>query len=340
MEYFELLSLLCQTMSVSGQEERAKDTLRTHLAPLFDEYRCDTRGNHCFVRRGSMASDRRLVIDAHFDEIGMMVKEITAQGFLKVCGVGGLDARTLQASRVTIYADEILHGVLSSTPPHLSAGGDSLAKIDDLFVDTGLSCAQLTEKGVHIGTPIAFATEVHHLQNGRICGHALDNKACCAAALMAAASARIPANWDVFVLLSAKEEIGGGGAKTAAADLRPDIALILDGNIGAVSSARTSETVVLGKGVSVSLSCTTDRILTEQILALAKEASIPHQRIAEATSTGTNADLVTLAENGIRTAVLSLPLRHMHTPSESIAMQDVEAMLSLLRLFIERGLDA
>ncbi len=339
MEYTALLSLLSETMSISGQEYRAHDTLKTHLAPLFDEYQTDALGNHYLIRRGGAKNAKKLLLDAHFDEIGMMVSEITEGGFLKVCAVGGLDLRTLQATPVLIYGDEVLSAVIASTPPHLQSGKErSLLDADEILIDTGYSKQELEEKGVGIGTPIGFATTVRLLQSGRICGRGFDNKASCAAAICAAAEAKLPKDWDVYVLLSAKEEIGGACARTAGASIQPDAALVIDGNIGRVEGTHLRETVALGSGVSISLSCVTDRTLTERCITYAKDASIPYQRIAEATSTGTNADLLALAHHGIPCAVVSIPLRHMHTPCEVIALSDAKALTDLLKVCIERGL--
>ncbi len=338
MEYASLLALLSETMSISGQEHKAQSVLQTHLAPYFDEISFDAIGNALFVRRGGAKGAKKLLLDAHFDEIGMMVCALE-DGFVRVCAVGGLDLRTLQATPVIVYGNEPIFAVVSSTPPHLQSGkGDTLPKVEELLIDTGLSQAQMEEKGIGIGTPIGFATPFHPLQNGRLCGRSLDNKACCAAALLAVAAAQIPFDWDIYVLLSAKEEIGSGYARTAAGKISPDLAIVLDGNIGKVECAPSRETVVLGNGVSISLSAVTDRAWTRFLCDLASDASIPHQRIVEASSTGTNADLLALAENGIRCAVISIPLRHMHTPCEVIAKTDADAMTDLLKTVIERGL--
>ncbi len=339
MDYTALLSLLSETMSVSGQEFRAEPLLKAQIAPLFDEYRTDAIGNHCFIRRGGAKNAKKLLIDAHFDEIGMMVTEITENGFLKVCSVGGLDLRTLQAAPVLIYGDEVLSAVIASTPPHLRSGKEpSLPDTDEILIDTGYSKQELEKKGVCIGTPIGFATTLRPLQSGRICGRGFDNKASCAAAICAAVEANLPKDWDIYVLLSAKEEIGGACARTAGASIRPDVALVIDGNIGRVEGTSPRETVVLGDGVCFSLSCVTDRALTERCIAYAKDASIPYQRIAEATSTSTNADLLTLAHHGIPCALVSIPLRHMHTPCEVISLSDAQALIDFLKICIERGL--
>jgi endoglucanase len=338
MEYASLLALLSETMSVSGQEHTAQSVLKTHLAPYFDEISFDAIGNGIFVRRGGAQNAKKLLLDAHFDEIGMMVSSLE-DGFVRVCAVGGLDLRTLQATPVILYGKEPIFAVVSSTPPHLQSGkGDKLPKVDELLIDTGLSLSQMEEKGIGIGTPIGFATPFHSLQNGRLCGRSLDNKACCAAALLAVATANILPDWDIYVLLSAKEEIGGGCARTAAGKIAPNLAIVLDGNIGKVECAPSRETVVLGEGVSISISAVTDRTWTRFLCELANDAGIAHQRIVEASSTGTNADLLALAENGIRCAVISIPLRHMHTPCEVIASADASSMIDLLKEVIERGL--
>ncbi len=338
MKDISLLKTLSHTMSVSGFEYRAKEVLQKTVAPLFDDYRTDVLGNHLFFRYSKSKEGKTLLLDAHFDEIGMMVTKIEDGGFLRITNIGGLDRRCLQATDVLIYGEEVCFGVLSSTPPHLQSDRSSLCEISDLLIDTGLSKEELKEKGIGIGTPVGFAQEVYPLGEDRLCGRGFDNKACAFCAISAAAQATLPEDWNLIVSLSCREEVSGIGARSAAYALSPDCAIVLDGNIGKVQATEDHETVRLGDGPALSLSAVTDRLLTEAIASCAEENKIPYQRIAEAMSTGTNADLLALAGQGTPCCVLSLPLRHMHTPTEVISCTDAQALIALLCNFIKGGL--
>ncbi len=342
MDYKTLLSLLCDTMTVGGYEGTAQKALADAVAPDFDEYHVDALGNHLFVRRSGASDAKRLLIDAHLDEIGMLVSEIAEEGFLRFVAVGGLDRRTLPSADVVIHASKPIRGVISSIPPHLQAKEERevLPEVHALWIDTGYSKEELEALGVHIGTPITLYSPVTELENGVLCGASFDNKACCAAALIAAQQARLPDGWDLLVLLSAREETSGVGGFGAAYGLTPDAAIVLDGNLAKTAHTKAHETVALFGGPSVSLSAMTDRALTRSILTCAREHAILHQCIVEAEGTGTNADSLSVAANGVPCAVVSLPLRHMHTPTELIARADADALISLLVNWIEGGLSA
>ncbi len=338
MKDIALLKLLSHTFSVSGFEYHAEETLRTRVAPLFDDYRTDALGNHLFFRYGGRSDAKTLLLDAHFDEIGMMVTKVEANGFLRITNIGGLDRRCLQATDVRIYGKEVCFGVITSTPPHLQGDANELCTMNDLRIDTGLSEKALAEKGIGIGTPVGFAQEVGDLGEDRLCGRSFDNKSCVFCALSAALEAALPEDWNLAVSLSSREESSGIGARSAAYALSPDCAIVLDVNFGKVHTTKSHETMAMGKGPALSLSAVTDRVLTEAILECAKEHRIPHQSIVEAMHTGTNADLLALAGQGVPCCVVSLPLRHMHTPTEVISVSDMEALVELLCNFIQGGL--
>ncbi len=340
MQYTELLRSLCATMTVGGYEQNAQAMLQEKVAPFFDSYRTDRFGNHIFCRLGGSPNARRLVIDAHIDEIGMLISEMNDNGFLRFVPVGGLDLRTLPSADVTVYGKEAVRGIISSLSPHLQQNTQepTLFESSDLWIETGMDAATLAKKGVCVGSAATLYAPLLELENGVLCAPSLDNKACCAVALLAAMQARLPDDLDLFVLLSAREEMGAGGAAAAIFSLSPDAVLVLDGNLAKTQHVKAQETVALHGGPSISLSAITDRTLTQSLLDCAKEHSIPLQRIVEAQGTGTNADTFACVGTGVATAVLSLPLRHMHTPTELIASSDAQTLISLLIHYIEGGM--
>lgn len=327
---------LCSVMSVSGFETRATGTLRESIGASFDEGYTDAVGNHVFLKRCGRDGAPTVLIDAHFDEIGMMVSEICEGGFLKLAPIGGLSLSVLQAADVLVYGRETLRGVITSTPPHLrTAGDDKLAELDQLMVDTGYSKEELEELAP-IGTPVGFAPCYSELLNGCLAGKSFDNKACAAIAAYAIEQvAREELAADVALMLSCYEETSAiGGAAVGAFGLKPDYAMVIDVNLATVPDVPKYETVPLGGGVSLSVSAATDRRLTRLTRTLCEDREIPHTMIAAPSSTGTNAPTVNLVEGGIPVVDVGLPLRSMHTYNEVISLEDAESLYRLVQAFI------
>ena len=327
---------LCSVMSVSGYETRYADALHKMIAPFFDESRTDAVGNHLFIRRCGRENAPLVMIDTHYDEIGMLVTDVTEGGFLKFTSVGGLSPSVLQGADVVIYGKKVIRGVISSTPPHLKTGSDeSLSDPEELLIDTGYDKDTVAEL-CPIGTPVGFSLCYGELKNDRLVGKSFDNKACAAVAICAiAATPREKMAADVALCLSCYEETSAlGGIAPAVYDLRPDYAMVVDVNLARVPDTPKRETVPLGEGVSLSVSAATDRRLTAMTQALCREREIPHCMIAAPSSTGTNAATVQLIGKGVPVVDVGLPLASMHTYNEVISLADAESLLRLIGEFI------
>lgn len=329
---------LSAVMSVSGSERRAAEELSRRFGG-FDEMRTDPVGNHMFFKRCGKEGAPTVLIDAHFDEIGMMVTEICEGGFLRFCPIGGLSLSVLQAADVTVYGKETIRGVIISTPPHLRAGmGDKLAETDELLIDTGYTKETL-EKVAPVGTPVGFSPVYTELLCGRIAGKSFDDKACaaiCALAIEDTPKEELSA--DVCLMLSSFEETSRiGGIAPAVNALQPDYAMVVDVNLAKVPDTPKYETVPMGKGISISVSAATNRALTLDTEKICKSAEIPHTMAAAASSTGTNAPTVNLSGSGIPVVDIGLPLANMHTYNEVIDLADCEALYRLVREFITDG---
>ena len=333
----ERIIALCSEMSVSGFEGRASDFLKKTVGADFDEYCTDGVGNHIFLKRSGKAGAPLALIDAHFDEIGMMVSGICEGGFLRVASVGGLSPSVLQAADVLIYGSQTLRGVIISTPPHLRTGDEEkLPDVNELLVDTGYSMDEL-EKITPVGTPVGFAPVYSKLLNGCLAGKSFDNKACGAIAAYAIASLpREELTADVALLFSSFEETSRvGGAGPAAFGLAPDYAMVIDVNLATVPDVPKYETVPLGKGISLSVSAATDRALTTMTQMLCKDCGLAHCMIAAPSTTGTNAPTINLAGSGIPVVDVGLPLRSMHTYNEVISLTDAETLFDLIQAWLK-----
>ena len=180
----ELIISLCGIMSVSGNERRGGEELQRLVDGVFDEYRTDALGNHLFIKRCGHPHAPKILVDTHFDEIGMMVTGIKEGGFLTVTNIGGVDTRILPASEVVIYGKETLYGVFAAKAPHLSTAADmeKLTPLAEMLIDTGYSKEELEEL-CPIGTPVGFKPVYRELQNECLAGKAFDDKACGACAI-------------------------------------------------------------------------------------------------------------------------------------------------------------
>ena len=334
-ELYFFLENLITIPTVSGFEadniDKIAELCLKFSGGFFDGYEKLPSGSILFGRECGKADAKKLVFDAHIDIIGFAVSEFCGGGFVKVTNLGGVDPYILPATPVKIYGEEVLYGVFSSIPPHLAnKNEDKSLKISDLYVDTGLADEEL-EKLVKIGTPCGFADSPMLLQNDIIASHSLDDKACVAAAILACRKMAEDGDFpdcDVYVHLAVGEEKTALGAKTLPYFLDADGCIVLDVNFAYTQGVEVHESLILGGGSGVSYSASIKRELTDFIVDTAIAEGIPMQSVVEMRSTGTNA--TQMHRNGIPSAVLSVPLKNMHTFSEEVSLSDIDACAEVL----------
>jgi len=322
---------LCEEMTVSGFEYLAEERIRELCAGIFDEIDVTPLGSFVMVKKCGRKNAPKMLIDAHIDNVGMMVADIKKGGFLRVVNIGGLDTRVLPATEVTVYGKEKIYGLVTSTPPHLrKLGADSVPKIDELYIDTGYSKSEL-EKIVSIGDPVGYRFAFTEMANDFVTTSGLDDKACLTAIIEAMRDIkREDLAYDVYVTASSQEETGKNGSARAAFDIEPDIAITTDVNFAKGDGTPDYECIECCKGASVDISSLTDKTLTRNILRLLEKKGIKHQVICEPGKTYTNNEGLLISGKGIRTAVLSVPLKNMHTPCETVNLKDIVSLKEIL----------
>ncbi|MBQ8497050.1 MAG: M20/M25/M40 family metallo-hydrolase [Clostridia bacterium] len=332
MEQKELLFALVEKMSVVGFEHYDEEALTSLVALYFDEHEYDAVGNHIFIRRCGKENAARVLIDTHYDEIGLMVKGITKNGFLRICKMGGVDARILPAAEVVVYGKDKIPGIILTKPRELMAKDEyrKLVPLEELLVDIGMTKEE-AEITAPIGTPIGFDPECTELVGGYLAGKGFDNKCSAAAAMIAIAELDMTKlSCDIYFSMSAREEVGQRAVAAATYRIRPDIAIVLDVTFGnAPGSERICSSDMKG-GPVVSLTATLDTELTEMIVETAKKHEIPVQTVVEATRTSTHADDIYLAAGGVPTALVSIPVWFMHTANEVVHPDDMKNTSALL----------
>ena len=330
-ELTNMLSELCAFPSVSGRERASREGIIALASPYFDEIREDSFGNLLLIKKSARENAPKLMLDAHFDEVGMMVSELHEGGFLSVCAIGGLDTRVLSATEVTIYGKREIYGVISSVPPHIIGRGSASApKMNELYIDTGYDLDTLKEI-VSVGDVVEFKAGLITLENNRVVSKSLDDKACvCALITTAMLCEADKLTFDLYVTLSAQEETGKNGARLVAYEIEPDIAIITDVNFARDEGVEETDSIEISKGAGIDISSFTNIPLTRKIMQILDRAKIPYQKICEPSRTSTNNDGVSICGKGVRTALMSIPLSSMHTPSEVVCLDDIISMSRIL----------
>ncbi len=339
MDIREALFDLCGLAGPSGFEGAVAKKAAELLSPLMDEAYIDRFGNAVGVRRSKTPGAKKILWDAHLDEIGLMVTGVE-DGYLRFRTVGGVDPRMLPDRELTVLCLPPLLGIVTCLPPHLqsSQDQDKSVPMSDLYVDVGMSQEQ-AEKTVPIGTPMVFRGGSFALGSDQVCSKALDDRACFVTLLRAAELLRgKELDVDLFVVGSTREEVSGAGAKTASFSLTPDCCVAVDVTHGKTPDVQNPKdrSLELFEGPAIGVGPNMTRWMTERMKEKAKEENIPYQLEVMEGNTGTNGWGMQIAREGIATSVLSLPLKYMHTPIEVVAVEDMENVARLLAAFTEK----
>ncbi|MEX2314080.1 MAG: M42 family metallopeptidase [Thermomicrobiales bacterium] len=339
----DLLKRLCETPGIAGREDAVRALVRDEMAGLVDELRTDALGNVIGVRRGS--GGPRVLLAAHMDEIGFMVKHIDERGFIRFQPVGGFDPSRLPAQRVTVHAFDgaTYRGAISvaGKPIHLQAAHEvKPPTIDDLFVDISLdgdaACA-----AVEVGDMITLDRTLE-LAGANIMSKALDDRVGLFIILETLRSLGEMTRAEVIAVATTQEEVGVRGAKTAAWALQPEIGIALDITPAGDFPGAPEEFVGvrLGGGVAIKVMDTgaiSDHSLNQQLRQVASEHNIPFQ-LEILGRGGTDASAIQRSRSGVRATALSIPVRYAHTVNELCAVSDVRAAIGLLTLYL-KGLE-
>ena len=326
----EILNGLIKTPSPSGYELLGKEALENLVGNTFDKVYSDNLGTVVLLKKSKKENAKKLLVDAHFDTVGLMVTSVNDGGFLGVCSLGGLDTAVLPSTEVTVWGSEPIYGIITSTPPHLKSGNSKSPELKSLYIDTGLS-KEDAEKKIPIGTVITFKNEVEYINGDYVISAGLDDKACLCA-LLYAASTLDPEKmeFDLYVTASAQEETGKGGPSRAAYDIEPDFAIVTDVNFAKTDKNEEFEVIECKKGASIDLSSICTRKTTKNIMKHLTSKKIPYQVVCEPKLTCTNADSLSISSLGFPTVLMSVPLKAMHTPSEIVNLRDIKSLSDIV----------
>jgi endoglucanase len=334
-----LLDLLA-ARGPSGYESAPAAVWR-EAASAFAEVSTDVLGTPMALvaaKHGTQHSPRRLLVMGHIDEIGLIVTHIDDEGYLWFRAVGGWDAQILVGQRLTIDTSAgPLTGVVGKKPIHLLREEEAkkVADIRDMHIDVGARDGEQAGELVRVGDVAVIDSEPAELPNGRLTSRALDNRlgsyvALQAARLLAEAGG---AQWELAAVAATQEEITFGGSRTSAFALEPDAAIVVDVTHATDApgvDVKESGKHQLGSGPVLSRGSTLNQGLCELLFQTARAEKIPFTVEASARATGTDADAVHISRAGVPTALVSIPIRYMHSPVELVQLDDVRACARLI----------
>lgn len=328
-----MLERLCAAGGPSGFEGPAVLAARELLEPLMDEVWTDRLGSLVGVRRCGRPGAKKLLLDAHLDEVGLMVTG-HKDGFLRFKAVG-VDARMLPNREVRILTDPPMLGVVACLPPHVLSMEDreKAPKTEELLIDVGLSQEE-AERQVPLGTPVVYKANFLRLGKRQLCSKAMDDRACFVSLLRAAELlSGKELDMDLYIMGSTREETGGMGAKVVTQALAPDFCVAVDVTHGRTPDSSKDEAFVLGGGPAVGIGPNMARWMVRRMLDTAAAEEIAVQKEIMERSSGTNGWGMQICNEGVATAVLSIPLKYMHTPVETLNKNDIESTARLLAAF-------
>lgn len=363
MDLAQHLADLVSVSSITGRERALASLLLEDWAPLVDEARLDRLGSYIGLKRGTGSETSlvslplpgpeqgtgrpgsrapgpsRVMAAAHIDSIGGMVTAIAAGGFLRFATVGGVDRRLLLAQEVEIHGVRVVPGLIGTKPGIVTTPEErsKLVPVEELYIDTGLSETEVRAL-IPLGAPVLPRHEMRRLQNGRVSSRYMDNRASVAALRLALAELQqLRHSADFFAVGTVGEEFGGlPGAVTSTFALKPDIGIAVD-----VTFARhpgsEEDSFPLGEGPTIGVGPNCTPRLARLLRQLADEAGISYSLEVLPGPSGTDAWGMQVVRGGVATGILSIPIRYMHTPVETVDLADIKAAGRLLALLVARA---
>ena len=329
-----LLKKIIEATGISGYEGEIARIMAGELKKSCDEVMTDNFGN-VIARKGK--GKKKIMIAAHMDEIGLMVKHITKEGYLSFIKVGGIDDRILPAQRVIVKSKKgDSFGVIGSKPPHLQKEEEKTKapKYEDMFIDIGARSKEEAERRVEVGDVIIFEPNAGVL-SGKLCyGKAIDDRIGCYALIKI--MEKIKANAQIYAVATGQEEVGLKGARTSAFRIDPDFAIAVDTTIAGDTPHMTEResSLKLGSGVAITIIEASGRgvIVNEKMKSLLIDTARKHKikyQIDVIEGGMTDGAMIYMNRAGVPTGVLSIPTRYIHSPTGVFNIDDLNSAVEL-----------
>ena len=337
-DYKKFFQDLVLAPSPSGFEQPAQEAYRNYVKDLADEVKTDVHGNVIALKKGT--GKLRFMVSGHADEIGLMIKYIDKEGFIRFSPIGGVDTTLLPGLRVNVYHNKkVVRGVIGRKPIHLlpMAERGKAPKMSDLWIDIGAKDKKAAEKRVSIGDHITFSPGMETLSKDIITTKATDNKVgvfIVGAILKELENEKIAAN--IYSVSSVQEEIGLRGAITSAYGIDPHVGIAIDVTHATDYPGMNKNElgdVQMGLGPTVAVGANINPKVFELLKKAAGNAKVKYQIEAAPRGTGTDANAIQTTRAGVAAGLISIPNRYMHTPNEVISLKDLQSAVVLLAEF-------
>jgi len=315
----------------AGFENKITDYIIELTLDFVDEAKKDEMGNLILFKKGNKNGEK-ILLEAHVDEIGLVISKRIEGNFMAFSTDGGVDPKILPGQRVrfTNRKGERIKGVVGYLSPHFRRNVEKL-RMDDLFIDFGIQDIE-----IEVGDVGVIDVEPVELNGDLVSGKAFDNRASCAILIdLLRRLKNVVLNLDLYALFAVREEFGSSGAVGAVYGIRPNCAIVFDVTHADVKDPTLSD-VRLGKGPVFSHGTVVDGELLREFEEIANSSGIPFQREAVPGRSGTDTDLIQLVRDGVKTMLISIPLRYMHTPTEVLSLKDLNLTVRLMTEFLMR----
>jgi endoglucanase len=332
-----LLARLTEANGAPGQEGDVRDIIRAEVEPHVHEIKTDALGNLIAVKNPD-APGPRVMLAAHMDEVALMIVGIESNGFLKFRPIGGVDPRVLVAKSVLVGAKKV-PGVIGSKPIHLQKPPERerAFTMQELLIDIGAKSKEEAEGLVKLGEIAYFTTKYEEFGNGKVKAKALDDRVGCALAIRLLQE---EVSFPLIAAFTVQEEVGLRGAGVAAYQVKPDLAIVLEGttasDVPGTDEHKHATTVGAGPCITVM-----DRVsiphppLVRELFSLAEEEVIKVQ-VRRNTAGGTDAGQIQLSEEGVKVATIAVPCRYIHSPASVMSKEDFEGAYKLVKSYLKR----
>lgn len=333
----ELLQRLLSVAAPSGYETEIQTVFANEVARFVDSVEEDVMGNVIALRKGPKGSPR-VMLSAHCDEVGFLISNIDDNGFLYVQEIGGIDTDLLPGRKVDIHTEKgIVAGIIGKKAIHLTKEEEKKKlEVSDLWIDIAASSKEDAEKIVQIGDNVTYTKDTVFYENGMVASPSIDDRiglwTLVETAKMLAGK---PLKFSVYFVSSCQEELGARGAKTAADHIHPEVGIAIDVTHATdypTADTKVSGCIQLGKGPVITMGPNINQGVCRQLKRAAAELQVQYEAIAR--PTGTDANVIQLSSCGVKTGILSIPCRYMHTPYEMVSLDDAKEAARLLANFL------
>ena len=339
----DILYQLLNTQSPSGSEEQVTDLFTSLVSPYVDDVYTDANGN-CIAHKKGLG--KKIMLMAHADEVGLMVSYIDNQGFLYFNQIGGIDTNILPGLRVQIQGKQgRITGIIGKKPIHLQGkeeGGKPLSP-EDLWIDIAAKDKADAQAKVQVGSVATYDNTPQMLSDTKVLSKALDDKIGLAILVSLAQQLHDKTDLpDIYLVASVQEELGARGAQMVSEAILPDVGIAIDvthaTDYPSMSPAKDGD-IKLDSGPVIPLGPNMSKGVNQLLINTAEEMGLPYQIEAIARPTGTDAREIQVAGKGIRTGLVSIPCRYMHTPCEMVSLLDAEQTVTLLAAYLQHSVN-